>query len=162
MASRPKLRALRARMKELGGEDAVFFERVAAGDTLQSIADDLGVNRGMLHWYTRPVVQREKYAIARKLSAEARAEQGLAIIDSVAEDENGKQLDPTSAQVQAANYRAAYRLKLAAAADPEQYGDKKEAGVTINVQSLHLDALRSSGAMGREIEVLEPKQLPSE
>lgn len=153
---------MKAQIEAWGGEDVVF-ERIASGETIESITNDLGVSRSMLYWWRgRPdSAKGRKWQEARKRSAEARAEQGLRIVDEVAVDADGKMRDPTIAQVKAAQNRADYRWKLAATADPETYGDKREAAVVVNVNALHLDALRSVGMAGRELGVVDVPQLES-
>lgn len=59
MASRPKLRELDATIEVLGGE-SVFFDLMLEHGTLNKVAEALGVNRLLLHWWIKRTPEREK------------------------------------------------------------------------------------------------------
>ena len=141
MASRPKLSAFTRRIGPR--EDEQVFERIAAGWPMQRIADAVGCSRGLLYSFVKSSEQRkEKFAVARRISADAHAEAGLQILDEVA-----KLDDLSSAQVRAAYSRSKYRRWLATIADPDTYAAKPKVTGEPSLGELHLAALKAAGRM---------------
>lgn len=115
---------------EAGGVDAIL-ERVAGGETLSQIAEDLGWPRQMLSdWLNGDPERQAALKRARASSASALAEQSLKIADEVGP------LD-----VQKARLQVDTRRWLASRYDPATYGDQK-AAVEISIGQLHIQALR--------------------
>lgn len=124
-------------------EDELIFEPIACGCTMAAIARDLGCSRGMLYsFFKTSKTRQEKFAVARRISADSHAEAGLQILDEVAERQ-----DLTNAEVMAANSRARYRRWLAAVCDPTRYSQRLKTTQEVDIGQLHLDALRKSGRM---------------
>lgn len=133
MAGKPKLRAMLATIHDAGGIDHVL-RRVADGETLTGIARSMGLSRSMLSdWLNDTPERAESLRRARATSASALAEQALELADTNACAEHGK----TRLQIE-------MRRWLAGRYSPDEYADQKAAAVTVNVGSLHLDALRNS------------------
>jgi hypothetical protein len=150
MSGRPKLRAFSKKVDAAGGEDMIF-ERVAGGETIRSIMSDFGVSRGMFYLWMKEGddARKEKYDVARRLSADALVEQGLDILDGL----EGEEL--SSADVGAASARANYRKWLAGVRNRDEYGDAQAAiNVNLNVGQMHIDAMRNAEIPAAEYEVL--------
>ena len=170
MTARPMLTEFVARLARVGGPD-IILDRIAGGDTVAQVyrgpkdGDSLETivgmkfSQGFLYTYLYGDRIRPRYDKAKKVGAEAMAEDGATILDDLADKGF-----PTGPMVSLATARAAHRLGLAKMRDPERFGDKT-ASVIVNVQSLHLDALRQSGAAPPTIEaelIPEPLALPEE
>lgn len=151
---RPILRKLAADIEAKGGEDW-FFDQMASGRSLQSISEDFDISRRMLYrWRDIPeyrIKRKELWADARRDSAGAHVEKGLADLDSLTEGTK----QPTSAEVSARTSQANYRKWFAGTLNPE-YADK---GIELNfsVGELHLRALQHTRALGpiEEAEIIE-------
>ena len=136
MAGKPIERAFKERIRQIGGEK-VLFERIANGETLAAIGKDFQISR----WIVSKVLKRTpelevQFRAAYRAQAAAHAERGLEILDEV----------PTDAgmpQVANARNRAEYRRWLAKVSDKSAYGN--EAGTSVTVGVLHLDALKAKG-----------------
>jgi hypothetical protein len=149
-------RAFFARVKEKGGWQ-VILERIANGETFKQIAPDYGVSKSYVHRMISRKSQpklREAYERARRESAEAHAQKALEILDNVT---------PTRDEIAKARAQAEHRRWLAQAYDRDTFGPPQQnAQVTLNIASLHLDALRRaappralpSGASPAELPVL--------
>lgn len=142
--SRKFLNALEERIEELGGEDVAVFQRLANGEKIEAIANDLGCSRPFLYVWRKRKGHRdrriEKWQDAMRVRALSKAEEGENILDAMAED--GTEL--TSAKVGLARERANYKKWLAGKLDPEQFGDQHSGvQVALNVGSLHLNALKA-------------------
>jgi transposase-like protein len=142
MAGRPKQRA---DMVKLGEHEDAIFEALDEGKTQSAIAAEIGVMRSSLtRWLNANAERKAALHEARTLASEGLAEETLEIADAV------KGID--NAEVQSAKLRIETRMKLAAVWNPERYGER-QAGLTINVGSLHLDALRQAQAALPAVEV---------
>lgn len=133
MAGKPKLRAMLATIHDAGGIDFVLW-RVADGETLTAVARSMGLSRNMLtDWLNDTPERADRLGRARAASASALAEQALELADTNACAEHGK----TRLQIEMQRW-------LAGRYSPDEYADQKVAAVTVNVGSLHIDALRNS------------------
>jgi len=114
---------------------ASVITRIRQGETVGKIAEEYGVSRGcfseVLH--SNPDRKRQVEA-ARRDGATALLEQAIEIADDVREDKDANAK---------AKLKADVRVRIAAMFDPERFGTKAGAQVNINVQDLHLDALRA-------------------
>lgn len=148
MPGRAVLRSLESKIASLpDGEDEVF-EMIASGLSIGKVAEHYGTSRQQLYtWRDRDGQKerrREKWELAMKASASAKAEEGETILDELSE----RELPPSTADVSLANSRAAYKRWLASVRDRETYGEKAQGpNVVVNIQALHLDALRKMGNM---------------
>lgn len=134
MPGTPIKRQLIARIDQIGGPEAII-ERVASGETLTSIAAELGVSREALSgWMNRDEERTIALRSARARAAEALVDQTLQIADAAS---------PQEAQV--ARLRIDTRQWIASRWNRAEYGQDK-AAVEINIGSLHLDALRHTVA----------------
>jgi hypothetical protein len=132
MASKPIEKKMWADIEEMGGV-GIIIRRVADGDSLQKIANELGVSRSFLSWKINmlPGV-KDRLAEARRSRAEKWADDALDIADNVDADPN---------QINKAKLRVETRKWLAGVDDPERFGTK-QGQVHISIGGLHLDALR--------------------
>jgi len=121
-----------ADITKMGGVDVVL-DRIEGGDTLMSIAADLGISRHLLgRCLNNSPGIRDRLLVARRGRAEKWAEETLDIADNVAEDPNA---------INKAKIRIDARRWLAGVDDPDRFG-VKTAQVNISIGGLHLDALR--------------------
>ena len=135
MASTPIKNAMIAKIREMGGVEAVISE-IAGGETVQSMAAKLGVSRPFLSGYlhSQPIWSA-KLETAKKMRAAAFADAALHLADGVAPDPNA---------INKAKLQIETRKWLAGIDDPEGYGPKGQK-VEVNIGTLHLDALRKFG-----------------
>jgi hypothetical protein len=121
-----------ADITKMGGVDKII-ERVENGDSIQMMAEELGVSRSFLSWKINAISGvKERLIQARKGRADKWAEDALHIADNTPEDPNA---------INKAKMRIDTRKWLAGVDDPERYG-QKGAQVNITIGGLHLDALR--------------------
>jgi hypothetical protein len=161
MPGKPFTRAAHERYNALGLD--TILERVADGWTLDRIAKDpvlqpgsrallnrwlLGIDKSPDETAEQAKARRSLYEDARRLSAMAIAEDGLDALDN--------ETDPKMAQL--ANYRAAFRLRLAEAFDRDRFASKPTAmQLNVNFGTLHLDALRRRAPVLEETVVEQPQ-----
>jgi hypothetical protein len=115
-----------------GGEIAML-DRLSEGETILSLARSLGVSHTAFYdWIERGGEARASaLARARARGGRSLAEQTLEIADSAS---------PQEAQV--AKLRVDTRRWLASKQAPDEYGDKQQPLVNIDLGSMALDALR--------------------
>ncbi len=130
MASNPVRAELQRKVNENGGITRLL-ERIAAGETITNIAKEYGVSRPTLSLLLTRKAGTDKVAAARKEAAAALADQCLNIADACNHDND-----------RAAKQQIGVRQWLAGRMDPEAWGDKQGPLVNVNVEQLHLDALR--------------------
>ena len=134
MAAKPITRAAHAKIKSAGGEGFILAE-VSSGRTLKDIAEALGISRPILSAWCNAPARRDGYTRARREAASALAEQGLGIVDAVS--------DPSD--VPAAKLKSDYRRWMASRLGADEWGEARGATIAIQVNTLHLDALRQGG-----------------
>ena len=122
-----------------GGEDAVI-EFIASGGTISALCKVLGIgNTTFDRWVERGGEARQAaYARARVRAGQSLAEQTIDIADEAS---------PQEAQV--AKLRVDTRRWLASKLS-EEFGDKQQPLVNIDLGSLALDALRKRSAMNTQ------------
>ena len=142
MAGRALKKRLLAQIADLGGPEYVR-EYIAGGGTILDLANELGCSRTYLsrhlnaHEDYRPVI-----AEARAEQADALAEEALQIADRLADAD-----DVTREQIAVAKERIDVRKWLATVNNPERYQQNRNGPtVTININQLHLDALKKHRA----------------
>lgn len=134
MAGQPKTREMLAKIEAAGGA-ARLLERVAAGETIIRIADDVGVSRNIVSGLLNSTEHRDALRNARRSAASVLAEESLQIAD---------ESKPEFAQVD--KLRVDTRRWAAGKWDRETFGEQRGTQVTINLGALHLDALRRMNA----------------
>jgi hypothetical protein len=132
VASNPIETQMWANINKMGGVDRIV-ERVAEGDSLKKIADEIGISRSFLSWKVNAIPGvKERLVEARKARADKWGEEAIEIADSVEADPN---------QINKARLRIDSRKWLAGVDDPDRFGQKQQ-NVNISIGGLHLDALR--------------------
>ena len=110
------------------------------GVTLAKLAEEYNCSRSYLSAAINSVSDyREALERARKDSADAFVEEGLAILDDLTHKP-----DLTSTDVSLARERVHHRRFMAGSANADRYGTKPSAQVTISLGDMHLDALRKN------------------
>lgn len=133
MPGRPFLRAFKQKLKENGGWTAIF-DRIAEGRTLRSIAPEYGCSESWLCHQLRDNPERRAiYESARKEAARALAEKGLEAVEHMEADRD---------QIQKVKVQTDYYRWLASKYDREQFGEPADTGITINLDTMFLDALK--------------------
>lgn len=133
--SRPVRTALLKQIKAAGGYGALL-ERVANGESIGKVAESLGVSRSFLIFtMTKNGKDKEAFNEARRLSAEAHVERATKISDEVKADRD---------HVQRARLQVGHLQWLASKLDRDTWGEVIAPPVQINVNTLHLDALRAA------------------
>jgi transposase-like protein len=159
MPGNPLLNKMIGEIEELGGEDW-FFEQVADGRTFRDIAGQFGRSRALLYkWLVKHVPEYEdKLKAARLIAAHAHVEDALVILDEA---------DGSSQPgVIKAKERANFRKWLASVQNRKAYGEQSKGPViALNINSLHLDALKAAGVTsvalpGGAREALPPGVVP--
>jgi len=131
MSGRPKMREAMRRIDDQGGEEV--FDDLASGMTTVNLIKKLGVSSRVFYKWMRATKEREeKYYEAKRKWADHLAEETLDIADGA--------IDAHDAQVR--KLRIETRRWLAARANPDNWGDRRDPLVSINVQDQHLGALR--------------------
>jgi hypothetical protein len=133
MAGMPKRKAYAAAIKRAGG-DEWLMDQVGAGRTIGDIASELGMSRAVLNAYLLHSDRRESYARAKQYAAQSLVEQSLEIVDSAQAD-----------NVQVCKLQAETRRWIASKLDRATWGEDKGPTVAIQINGLHLDALRQGG-----------------
>lgn len=140
MAAKPIERFVKKQIAEQGGWERIL-ERIGSGESISAIAQTFRRPDGdaiSFAFFSRLLHQdpaREApLADAKRLRAEAWADQALAHADNVTPDKD---------HVAKARVVVDTRLRLAGLADRAQYGEaKQQVNVQVNVEGMHLDALR--------------------
>lgn len=133
MGSRPFRRAFLKRLRDAGGWSRIF-ERIADGDTLVKLGQDLTCSRSWLHHLICDNPERKVlYDMARRESAGAMAELAMQDAETVVADRD---------EINKAKLKIEQRRYLASVYDREQFGEQvKTAPIQVNIGQLHLDAL---------------------
>jgi hypothetical protein len=120
------------KIHQFGGELAIV-DRISQGETVLGLARTLGISHTAFYdWVDRGGEARAAaLARARTRGGQSLAEQTLEIADSAS---------PQEAQV--AKLRVDTRRWLASKMSPDDYGDKQQPLVNIDLGSMALDALR--------------------
>lgn len=117
---------------ELAGGEAALIDRIADGETMADLARALGCSRNLLSTYmNRDETRRATVQRARETGADAMAEDTIRIADGA-----------LASQASAARLRIEQRRWFASKVLPDTYGEKNQTSITVNVNTLHLEALR--------------------
>ena len=131
MPGSPKMRQAMRRIDDQGGEEV--FDHLASGMTTVNLIKKLGVSSRVFYKWMRTTKEREeRYYEAKRKWADHIAEETLDIADGA--------IDAHDAQVR--KLRIDTRRWLAARANPDNWGDRRDPLVSINIQDQHLGALR--------------------
>jgi hypothetical protein len=131
-AARKEASDVNKKIHQFGGEVAIV-DRLSQGETVLGLARTLGISHTAFYdWVDRGGEARAAaLARARARGGQSLAEQTLDIADSAS---------PQEAQV--AKLRVDTRRWLASKMAPDEYGDKQQPLVNIDLGSMALDALR--------------------
>lgn len=131
MAGTPVKNGMRDCIAANGG-DVAILDRIANGETVSAIARSIGYSRNLLAQHlNRDEQAKALLARARETGADAMAEQTIDLADSA---------QPTSANV--TRLQIEQRKWFASKVLPDTYGEKNQATITVNVNTLHLEALK--------------------
>jgi len=127
---RQEMSAINKKIHAFGGE-AMVFDHISQGKTVDSVIKALDVSIGGFYkWIERDAKRGELLTRARTRGGQSLAEQTLEIADSA-----------TPQEAQVAKLRVDTRRWLASKMN-EEYGDKQQPLVNIDLGSMALDALR--------------------
>lgn len=130
---------------ELVGGIEWVAESVASGLSLTEVAAKAQVS---YFWLYRWVAAAPQRMAILKAAREAAAHVKVVEAEKIADRLTGVGLmgPGGAAEVAAAKLRAELRWKLAGKLDPDTYADKKSEGNTLNINHLHLEAVRAVNA----------------
>lgn len=130
MAGHIKRRTIASNLDKVG--ETVLLEKIASGMTMAGLARELKIsNLSLYHWIRKDPDREERFKQARAIAADQWADECLDIADAS---------DNTSAH--ADRLKIETRKWLAGVAAPEKFQAKPTTAVQVNVNQLHLDALR--------------------
>lgn len=122
------------------GEDKIF-ELITVGHTLKQIYAKYNCgNRGFYKWLRQVEGRKTRYYEARRLAADFLADEILDIADA--------DMDPQQANL--AKLRIDSRKWWSARVSPEKWGDKKSPALQINLNDMHLEALKNISVIEHE------------
>ena len=156
MAGHIRRRTIASNLDKIG--EHTLLEKIASGMTMAGLARELGIsNLSLYHWIKKDPDRQERFAQARAIAADQWAEECLDIAD---------QADGVSAN--ADRLKIETRKWLAGVTSPDKYrAAPAQANVQVNVNQMHLDALKQLNLGGGdkpavEVEVTAPiKQIGS-
>lgn len=148
MAGKALKKMLLAQIADRGGPDWLH-EYIAGGGTILDLANELGCSRTYLSRHLN--AQDEYRAVimeARREHADTLAEEALQIADGLADAD-----EVTREQIAVAKERIDVRKWLATVNHPDRYQTNKSGpAVVLNINQLHLDALKKRRDGGITIE----------
>jgi hypothetical protein len=128
---RKEMSSINKKIHAFGGE-AMVFDHISQGKTIDSVIKSLDISTsGFYKWIEKDAKRGELLIRARTRGGRSLAEQTLEIADAAS---------PQEAQV--AKLRVDTRRWLASKQAPDEYGDKQQPLVNIDLGSMALDALR--------------------
>jgi len=140
MAAKPIERFVKQQIQEQGGWPRIL-ERIASGESVADVArtlfrpDGLAISRSLLSNMLHADPQRSERVFAARIEgASAMVDESVHLVDRAQADRDS---------INKAKVQADVRLRVAGLVDRERWGDKAQVQVTVNVASLHLDALRT-------------------
>lgn len=130
MAGHIKRRTIASNLDKVG--ETTLLEKIASGMTMAGLARELRIsNLSLYHWIRKDPGREERFKQARALAAETWADECLDIADGA---------DHITAN--ADRLKIETRKWLAGVTAPERFQAKPTTAVQVNVNQLHLDALR--------------------
>lgn len=143
--------ALDAREEEIfdrlrGGHYVVRIAADVLADTYEEAGKDEPSTYYFYAWLDAEEGRRERFDRARRIAADAMAEDSVRLLDDAREEGVQSTAEATLARAQSSS-----RQWFAGKLNRERYGEGKQAGVEVNVnlQELHLEALKEHGQMPR-------------
>lgn len=119
------------------GGEARIIDRIASGQTVVSLCDELGITGGRFYdWVNKSEERRAALARAREVSAHSLVEQTAEIVDTA-----------TPENVAVAKLRAENRWRMAKAYNKAEYADQSGPMVNISLGDMMLDSLRKRSVM---------------
>ena len=156
MPGKSRFNAMLEQLEQLGGLEWVT-EQMEDGVTLLTMSEELTrrsgspISRYMLNrWIDSQPDGEAVRERSRTRGAEALVDQAAAIVHSTDADRD---------QIALAKLRSEEMHKRAGWQDRNRFGTPKDAGIVINVQSLHLDALRARASEQVQLLHNPPKSL---
>ena len=131
MAGHIRRRTIASNLDKVG--EHTLLEKIASGMTMAGLARELKIsNLSLYHWIKQDPERQDRFRQARALAADAWAEECLDIAD---------QSDGVTAN--ADRLRVETRKWLAGVTNPDKYKSAPaQAAVQVNVNQMHLDALK--------------------
>lgn len=148
MAGHIRRRTIASNLDKVG--EHTLLEKIASGMTMAGLARELKIsNLSLYHWIKQDPERQDRFRQARALAADAWAEECLDIAD---------QSDGVSAN--ADRLKVETRKWLAGVTNPDKYKSAPaQAAVQVNVNQMHLDALKQLSA-GDSESVVEVNAAP--
>lgn len=139
MAGKPMRRMAIQIIQDNGGED-MLLGLIRSGYTVKRCAEKLGISQSVLQmWLTDTPERREKVALARAEAASYLADETLEIADTA-----------TNEDERVARLRIDTRKWLASKWAPQTYGENRGPAVTININDMHLKAVKTIDVIDAE------------
>lgn len=130
MAGHIKRRTIASNLDKVG--EGVLLEKIASGMTMAGLARELKIsNLSLYHWIRKDPDREERFRQARAIAADQWADECLDIADA-----------SDSVSANSDRLKIETRKWLAGVTNPERFQAKPTAAVQVNVNQLHLDALR--------------------
>lgn len=130
MAGHIKRRTIASNLDKVG--ETVLLEKIASGMTMAGLARELKIsNLSLYHWIRKDPDREERFRQARTIAADQWADECLDIADA-----------SDSVSANADRLKIETRKWLAGVTAPDKFQAKPTAAVQVNVNQLHLDALR--------------------
>lgn len=148
MAGHIKRRTIASNLDKVG--ETVLLEKIASGMTMAGLARELNIsNLSLYHWIRKDPDREERFKQARGIAADQWADECLDIADAS---------DNTTAH--ADRLKIETRKWLAGVTAPEKFQAKPTAAVQVNVNQLHLDALRQLNLANNDPHALDSLEAP--
>ena len=130
MAGHIKRRTIASNLDKVG--ETVLLEKIASGLTMAGLARELKIsNLSLYHWIRKDPDREERFKQARAIAADQWADECLDIADA-----------SDSVSANSDRLKIETRKWLAGVTNPERFQAKPTTAVQVNVNQLHLDALR--------------------
>ena len=130
MAGHIKRRTIASNLDKVG--ETVLLEKIASGLTMAGLARELNIsNLSLYHWIRKDIDREERFKQARAIAADQWADECLDIAD--ASDNNSANADRLKIET---------RKWLAGVTNPDRFQAKPTTAIQVNVNQLHLDALK--------------------
>lgn len=130
MAGHIKRRTIASNLDKVG--ETVLLEKIASGLTMAGLARELKIsNLSLYHWIRKDPDREGRFKQARAIAADQWADECLDIADA-----------SDSVSANSDRLKIETRKWLAGVTNPERFQAKPTTAVQVNVNQLHLDALR--------------------
>lgn len=164
MPGRPVLRAFAATLALNSADPETdpdglepVLDRVVSGMSVRAIAADLGTSAGtLMAWLNQGGKDGPRwraYQESRRLRAFVKSDEAQEVLAALPDDAS-----LTSARVSLAGAKVAHLRWQAERDNREDFGTQTAAPITLNIQELHLDALKAAGGPVAVLASREPAQ----